>query len=392
MSFIMDMFGEFDGKRRFDTFDTFTVPAGTYYYTNDKGNKIYNKNNFTTTVGKWIFNIYFIQDLPSISNHIRFVNDDINKKTYGKIYDKLSFLLIEDKIDLEEYKKYLMKFQQFMPFVTILTPSYTDAMLTVTDEISKKKKELLAKNSDAVKNGDAATIEKISDELLAYAKELLDGDPSMDMYESGARGSFGNNFKNMFIMRGAVKDPDPTKGYNIITSNFIEGVSKEEYSKFANSLAEGPYSRSQKTSMGGYWEKLFMYAFGHVQLLDEGTDCGTKRYINFTITEKNKKSVMYNYIIEGSKLVELTSDNINKYIGKRVKMRFSSMCESKDGICSKCAGTLFYRLGIKNIGMLTTQVPSKLKVLSMKLFHDSQYTSIEVGKDIDPMKVFGLTD
>ena len=88
----------------------------------------------------------------------------------------------------------------------------------------------------------------------------MENDPAMDMFMSGAGGSFENNFKNMFIMRGSVQDPDPRKSYNIITSNYVDGISKEEYSKIANTLAAGPYSRAKKTELGGYWEKLFLPA------------------------------------------------------------------------------------------------------------------------------------
>lgn len=94
--------------------------------------------------------------------------------------------------------------------------------------------------------------------------------------------------------------------------------------------------------------------------------------------------LMYSYVIEGNDLVEITSENKNKFIGKKIKMRFSSMCEAKDGICNKCAGNLFYRLGIRNIGAATPQIPSRLKVLSMKLFHDDQLNFAEM----DPMKAF----
>lgn len=98
---------------------------------------------------------------------------------------------------------------------------------------------------------------------------------------------------------------------------------------------------------------------------------------------------MYNYIIEGSRLVELTSDNMEKYRDKTVKMRFSSMCEynKKDGcICSKCAGTLYYRTLKENIGNNVSIIQSTLKNVAMKNFHDSQERFIEM----DPMKVFGL--
>ena len=80
---------------------------------------------------------------------------------------------------------------------------------------------------------------------------------------------------------------------------------------------------------------------------------------------------MYCYIIEGSKLVEITSDNRDKYIGKTVKMRFAHMCKCKTGICEKCAGGLFKRLNMTNVGVATSQVASTLKNKCMKSFHDS---------------------
>lgn len=132
-------------------------------------------------------------------------------------------------------------------------------------------------------------------------------------------------------------------------------------------------------------EKLFFSAFQHVILLDEGSDCGTKRHIEMTLTDKNISQVMYSYVIkDDGELEEITSKNRDKFVGKRVKLRFSSMCESKNGICNKCAGNLFYRLGIRNIGVSTPQIPSRLKVLSMKLFHDDQLNFTEM----DPMRAF----
>ena len=127
-----------------------------------------------------------------------------------------------------------------------------------------------------------------------------------------------------------------------------------------------------------------MAAFQHVVLLDPGSDCGTKRYIEMQVTEKNIDSIMYSYAIVGNNLVEITSENRDSFIGKKVKLRFSSMCEAKNGICNKCAGNLFYRLGIRNVGAATPQIPSKLKLLSMKLFHDDQVNFVEM----DPMKAF----
>ena len=385
MSFIMETFGDFGQYQRFNPYDIITVPAKRYGGKLLNGKDKYNKEPFTTTLGRLIFNKYFIESEPELLDIIGYVNDNINKKTYGKIFDKLGYAVLEEELNIEVYKRFCKRTQKFMPFVSILAPNHSDNMLTITKKINKRKAELIKENKEAFDNGDVIIVDKVSKELLEYARELMKDDPAMDMFLSGAGGSFENNFKNMFIMRGSVQDPDPRKSYNIITSNYVDGVSKEEYSKLANTLAAGPYSRSKKTELGGYWEKLFMTAFQHIVLQDPGSDCGTKRHIVLDVTEKNIGSIMYCFVInnDGS-LTEITSKNKDKFIGKKVKLRFSSMCESKNGICNKCAGNLFYRLGIRNVGASTPQIPSKLKVLSMKLFHDDQLNFVEM----DPMSAF----
>ena len=384
-SLIMELFGDFGDHQWFNSYDIITIPTGGYGGILPNGKEKRNKAPFTTTVGRFIFNKYFFESDPELLDFVGYVNDNISKKTYGKIYDSLGYALLEDRISIESYKKFCKKTQKFMPYVSILSPNHSDNMLTITKSINKKKNELIKANKEAFDNGDVIAIDRVSKELIEYARELMKDDPAMDMFLSGAGGSFENNFKNMFIMRGSVQDPDPRKGYNIITSNYVDGVSREEYSKLANTLAAGPYSRSKKTELGGYWEKLFLTSLQHIILLEPGSDCGTKRHITIKVNDKNINLIMYCYVInnDGS-LTEITSENKNKFIGKTVKLRFSSMCESKDGICNKCAGNLSYRLGIRNIGASTPQIPSRLKVLSMKLFHDDQLNFTEM----DPMEAF----
>ena len=385
MSLIMELFGDFGKFQRYNPYDLITVRAGEYGGQLPNGQPKFNSKPFTTTVGRLIFNKYFIECEPELLDMIGYVNENVGKKAYGKLYDQLGYAILEDRISIETYKRFCVKTQKFMPYVSILAPNHSDNMLTITKKINGKKAELIAKNQEAFDKGDVKVVDQVSKELLEYARELMKDDPAMDMFLSGAGGSFENNFKNMFIMRGSVQDPDPRKSYNIITSNYIDGVSKEEYSKLANTLAAGPYSRSKKTELGGYWEKLFLTAFQHIVLEESDSDCGTKRHITMKVTDKNIGMIMYCYVIENDgSLTEITSQNQNKFIGRTVKLRFSSMCESKKGICNKCAGNLFYRLGIRNVGASTPQIPSKLKVLSMKLFHDDQLNFTEM----DPMKAF----
>lgn len=384
-SLIMELFGDFMNQQKYNPYDILTIPTGAYGGKLPNGKDKRNKEPFTTTIGRLIFNKYFIECEPELLDIVGYINDNVSKKTYGKLFDMFGYDVLEGKINIDTYKRFCKKTQKFMPYVSILAPNHSDNMLTITKKINKKKAELIKENKEAFDKGDVIVVDKVSKELLDYARELMKDDPAMDMFLSGAGGSFENNFKNMFIMRGSVQDPDPRKSYNIITSNYVDGVSKEEYSKLANTLAAGPYSRSKKTELGGYWEKLFLTAFQHVVLLPPDSDCGTTRHITMKVTDKNIDMIMYSYVInnDGS-LTEITSENKSKFIGKTVKLRFSSMCEAKNGICNKCAGNLFYRLGIRNVGAATPQIPSRLKVLSMKLFHDDQLNFTEM----DPMAAF----
>lgn len=380
---IMKLFGSFNEKEpKFHPYDIITIPAGAY------GNGKKNKQPIVTTVGRLIFNKCFIEKPKTIFEMVGYFNEPINKKNYGKLMDKLGYWLLEDKVTVEDYKYFCNMGQTFMPFVTILAPGFTEEMLTCTKKINAKKEKLLKEHKAEIDAGNLAVIDDIQKELLAYAKELLKDDPAMDMFDSGVGGTFDNNFKNMFIMRGTVRDPDPAKGYNVITSNYMDGISADEYVAFANTLAEGPYNRSKKTEVGGYWEKLMVAACQHVNLLEPGSDCGTKRTIEIELTDDLMGPCMYSYIVEGDKLVELTSENMDKYKGKKVRIRYSSLCEAKKGICSKCAGNAFYRQGLKNVGIRTAEIPSKIKNIFMKSFHDSQVRLFEM----DPMKAFGITE
>ena len=373
-SVFMEYFGEFNGKKKYNTYDMIEVPPKTYHN---------NKNTFTTTIGSWIFNLAAIEG-AGLFDVLGYVNEPVNKKVYGSLNEKLSYALLEDRITTQQFKRFIIILQKFMPYSTIICPTTSESMLLISKTIEPKKKELFKKYEKESEAGDAIVMNNIEKELLDYCAEKLKDDPAMDAINSGAGAAWGNNFKNMYVTKGAQKDPDPTKGFNIIKSCYMEGTSKEDYPKLANSLAAGPYARAKKTADGGYLEKQFVAAYQHVVLGPKDSDCGTKKTITVTLDKKHLTLLMYSYIVEGNRLVRLDSSNIDKYKGKTVKMRFSSLCENEN-ICNKCAGDLYYLLGIQNIGVGAAQLASDIKNIMMKSFHDSTdsyYT-------MDAMKVFG---
>lgn len=384
-SFMMENFGSFGDKLpRFYPYDILRVPINSY---GPEGRR--NKNVFITTVGRWIFNKAFIE--RDFFDLIGYFNEPINKKSFGKLNTIMSYALLEDRITLKQLMLYVEKTQKFQPYCNILAPSVTVGCMQIPKKIRAKKKELFKKYEKELANNDPVVSQKVENELLAECKKYMKDDEFMDLVNSGARLSWGNNFKNMYVFRGAVKESDPTKsGFSIIKSNFVEGISPEDYTDFANSLTGGPYSRAKKTEVGGAWEKMFVRAFQHLRVLPEGTDCGTKRYLELTLTKSNIEDWIYSYIIENGKLVELTSQNLDKYVGKKVKLRYSGLCESKEGICSKCAGHLFNRIGLNEVGIASYQICSVIKNISMKAFHDGTVKVTDIETDYGLEKIFSL--
>lgn len=380
-SYIYGLFGEYDGKSRCNPYDLIDIPAGSY---GPEGNK--NKNKFTTTVGIWIFNKWFIEN--DLFDLFKYVNKTINSDQLDSMNQELSYALMEDRIHVSALKRYLMKTQLAMQFVTVLAPNYSEELLTVSTKIDKLKDELIKKYKKELDAGDTVIAEQIEKELIAYAKDLLKDDPAMDSFVSGARSNINNNFKNMFIWKGATRDPNPDakQEYRIATSNYMEGIKREEFSLYCNSGIDGAYSRGKKTEHGGYLENLATMAYQDLILDEPGTDCGTDRHIEVMLTPKNVKQYMYNNIIGANgKLTELNSQNKDRFMNKRVKMRMAYLCPHEKP-CNACAGNFYYKLGIKNVGLTLMQVFSIYKNKSMKAFHDSTVQLTE----IDTMKAFGL--
>ena len=113
-SYIYNLFGEFNGVARCNPYDILEVPPNTY----GRGNKK-NKNRFITTVGIFIMNKWLFES-SGLFDLFRYINENFTSDTLDKINQELSFALMEDRIDVEDMKEYLMKTQLVMQFSTVV--------------------------------------------------------------------------------------------------------------------------------------------------------------------------------------------------------------------------------------------------------------------------------
>jgi hypothetical protein len=316
-------------KPRYNTWDRITVPANYFY----KGQKEVN-----TTIGRFIINKFVLQGsgIISITGYMDIV---FKKSSIGDLDNAVGQYYLEDKIDRNIFDTYLDR-RDTLGYWTngMLAHTISERMLKPLPEIEKKKAELIEKYKDELEAGNIDVMTKISDELIAYAKDILKDDPGMDLYDSGDL-DFSNNYKNNSILKGAVMNK-LTNEYDFIGSSFMDGIEVKDIPAHANSILASQYPASIATKDAGYLGKKLLALLQMMEIDEPGSDCGTKNLIPFKITKSNKSNIIYTYIDENGQLTMLDHDNIDKYVGKTVMMRSPMSCIN-DKLCSKCAGQLF---------------------------------------------------
>ena len=202
-----------------------------------------NEKEFETTVGKLIYNKLVVEKL-NLKDILGYVDWQITDSGNHKIEGILSNALLNDKIDTKTYFKYIDIrdwLGEQMHFV--LTPSFTMGILKTPKKIKDLKEKLIKENREALDAGDAIIAGRIEKELLNAAKEELKDDPGMDLYNSEARGSFSNNYKNINLLKGAVFNSNTGK-YDFVESSYMDGIKKEDIHIYANAVIQGAYPRT----------------------------------------------------------------------------------------------------------------------------------------------------
>lgn len=350
-----------------------TSKSEAKYLTKDKisipKNTLYNNDTILTTIGRYVFNILLNE--VGLLQHIGYQNETFNKSAINNLNSKVSNLLLNNKIEIQIVHNYINLLQWFFSVSSFLIPTLSLDFVSVLPSVRKRKEELAKKYKEALENGDIVASSEIEKELINIAKNELKDDASMELYTSGSRGSFENNYKNVAIMRGAIPNVAIPGQFEISLDNLSDGTSKEEYGKFANLTVNGSYARSIQTQIGGYETKKYNAAFQTLVMDEPGSNCNTKRTIKVLLTDSNKKDYLLSYIVVNNKLVLLDDSNINSYIGKTVNMRSPIYCTSEK-ICNICMGEVYYRMDkITNVGLLLNKISATIMNSSMKQFHDA---------------------
>lgn len=335
------------------------------------------KAKSTTTIGIYIVNKFLLEPLEVFG----YQNCVFDQSAWGKVETEIAAAIMAQDLTTDKVAEFIDRTQYLLggPLAHIINPSISSAVINLPPSAAALKKKLLAENKEAIEANDPQISAEIEDKVTAEALRVMNekNDPSLALFKSGAIDPY-NNMKTMLIMKGAVADPtgeSPT-GYKVVTSDYNEGISKEDIPKIANAVVNSSYSSGVVTQDSGYMGKKYNVLGQRISLLPKGSDCGTKDTYNTVITSRH----LYRYIVEGGKLVMLSPENIDKYKGKVCKLRSPLHCHAKDPhYCNVCVGDRFYRVGVHNVGLTMSIMSGATMNMSLKSKHDSRARFYKLG-------------
>lgn len=326
------------------------------------------KENSSTTCGIYLFNKFILEPLKIFG----YVNKPFGKKELDALEDGISDGLMQKDLTTEQIAEFIDRLQFLLggPLAHLINPSINPDIMTLPPQAAALKKKLLAENKAGIEANDPQTSSKIEKEVTKVAMDWMNerNDPSLSFFKSGAIDPY-NNYRTMFVMKGAVKDntgESPT-GYKIVTSEYDNGITKEDMPKIADTVVTSSYNSGVATQDSGYMGKKYNTILQRVKLLERGSDCKTPDTFQTVITNRH----LYRYIMENGKPVCLTPEVIDNYKGKVCKLRSPLHCHAKDPYyCNICMGDRLYDIGIYNVGLTVSILSGATLNAALKTKHN----------------------
>lgn len=329
-----------------------------------------------TTLGRVIFNEVCFHHL---GEHHKFINETITKDKLNDILNEHTEFLVDPTVKwyTTEMHRLVLSSVHDLGFgiCDVIASSLDYNMLVKKDDVfNAKKKEIFKDIARIVKEKDAKSMLDAEKQLVDFMKEHYKDNQMSDMYDSGCKPKWDNDFKTLKGSIGVAPIPG-TGDFEIVKGNLKDGLDVEDMYVQANLQIYGSYNRAVETADGGYLTKKMYSAFQSVVIYND--DCKSNRYL--TNTFHNRQDLLFRTILDDiGNEVFITTSNVNDYLDKEVKFRSPIFCKHKKGFCRKCCGDMLpilYQMDEKklselNVGLFIADVGNDILNKFMKKTHD----------------------
>lgn len=322
-----------------------------------------------TTVGRVLFN-------QAVPESVPYVNDLLTKKALRRIIadiiDRTNFKVTADFLDEIKQLGFHWSSKGGLSFnlgdliePSIRTKTLEEAQTEVDEVWDNYQNGLITNNERYNQIIDKWTFadNKITETLLKELAEHKDGFNSVYMMlDSGARGS-KQQIKQLCGLRGLMAKPrksGDTGGAiieNPVLSNFVNGLSVQDYFISTHGARKGLADTALKTADAGYLTRRLVDVAQDVVIMEE--DCDTLRGIEVTAAIENDKVIVplserivgrfsleevkhpesQEAILEPNEYITPAKGSLIESLGiEAITIRSVLTCDTIRGVCRKCYG------------------------------------------------------
>jgi len=322
--------------------------------------------NTETTFGRVFMN--YVINVHCLNNKVSFINEVFTLGDIEDDYIEPNLVDVDNedsntKITTEDYYKFLdirAYIDSLSAFVTIGASEYNIVKAPGTEEFKAKViAELIEKNGPKALE-DPLVVNELEDRLVAFDTEYIKQDPSYGKLITKKVTNMAR--KRMYLIYGIGNDLSGEA--KPVISSLSGGLNKDigEIHSLFNDAIGGSAMRGNETKSMGVITKYLIRATADILIMN--TDCGSKIFYEETIT---KHHVGKNILVS-DKLFNLTSNNIDTYIGKKFPMRDVRFCKLDNHVCTTCMGSQYEEYP-NATPLMATENGGKFLKESLKKFH-----------------------
>lgn len=201
-----------------------------------------------TTVGRYIYNKVVFYQLWN-NKYFDYINEVVNGDRFENACKLIGQLQIEKKCDKEIVGRVIDMNTEFgMRLSTMYDAGLTSSMMLPDDDFVDYRDKVINGVKDQVeKTTDLELLDKAEQDVIGYAKKHFKDDDMIEMYESGAKASWNNDFKNLQVNTGAL--PSLTGGKPTVMFNSLnQGIDPKDMPAWMNTGVFGAVNRGLKRS------------------------------------------------------------------------------------------------------------------------------------------------